>query len=85
MKKKGQFDPITIGVGVILLGGILLVGGISSYSALSENRYIGDTDTGKYYDLSKCIVDTNKDTIIKFKNKAEAINSGLPSAECNNK
>ncbi len=80
MKKRGIVAET---IGIIILVGILVVGGISSYKILSEDRYVGDTSNGEYYDLSKCIVDTHKNTIIKFNNENEAIQSGLRSAECN--
>ena len=81
MNKRGQ---VVESIGVVILLVILSVSSISSYKILSEDRYIGDTETGEYYDLSRCIVDIDKGTIIKFKNKGEAINSGLSNAKCNN-
>ncbi len=41
-------------VGIILALGMVILGGITSYKILSENRYVGDKTTLLVYDLSKC-------------------------------
>ena len=50
MKKRGQAEII----GAIILIGVIVFGGFSTYEALSDNRYVVDISTNITYDLLKC-------------------------------
>lgn len=54
MKKKGQVDPITITIGVVVLTGVLIFGYIGAYDTLEGTRYVIDPTTNITYDLLKC-------------------------------
>mgnify|MGYP001578106128 CR=1 FL=1 len=54
LKKRGQVDPFTLGVGVLVLGGVLLFGIIGTHKAIESTRYMFDPTTNTTYDLIKC-------------------------------
>ena len=83
MKKRGQIEPISAVVGVVFVLGLIILGGVSSYKVLSENRYVGDDTTNKYFDLSSCVVSIEQSKLVKFENKQQAETKGYESASCN--
>ena len=79
MKKKGIAEL----VGSILIIGVLVIGYITSYTVISENRYVGDKTTFKVYDLKSCNIDlVSKESRISFNNLKEAEESGYSLNKC---
>ena len=70
MKKRGQVDPITIGIGIIILGGILIFGYIGTHGAIQNTRYVFDPVNNVTYDLLKC-------NSAQLPQKAVALRGGL--------
>lgn len=83
LKKRGFIEPISATVGVIFVLGLIVLGGISSYKILSQNRYVGDNSTNLYFDLSSCVVSIEQSKLIEFGSKQEAETKGYQSAPCN--
>jgi len=54
MNKKGQVDPITLTIGIIILAGVLISGYIGTKNAIEDTRYLFDPITNTTYDLLKC-------------------------------
>ena len=54
MKKRGQVDPITLTIGVVILSGVLIVGFIGTHIAIDSTRYVFDPTKNVTYDLLKC-------------------------------
>ena len=54
MNKKSQVDPITIGIGILVLGGVLIFGYIGTHGAIQDTRYVFDPVKNISYDLLKC-------------------------------
>ena len=81
MNKRGQIGET---IGAIILVGILILGGVGSYKIVSNNRYIGNTETQLVYDLKYCEAnDMPKDKTVSFIDKEEAYRGGFKDAECN--
>lgn len=79
MSKKGQAEL----VGAIILIGLVVLGGVSSYKLISENRYVGDISTKQYYDLKRCDTSQiNPENIINFKDFEEVKRNGFSAAKC---
>ncbi len=54
MKKRGQVDPFTLGVGILVLSGVLIFGVIGTHNAVESTRYMFDPITNTTFDLIKC-------------------------------
>jgi len=82
MKKRGQSDPISVGVGVIILGGILLFGFIGTHIALQESRYMVDNE-GVIYDLTKCnLKDIDKENLQLLRDLDDIKRKNYTMAKC---
>lgn len=82
-KKRGIIEPISATVGAIFILGLIILGGVSSYKVLSQNRYVGDNSTVSYFDLSSCIISIEQSKLVEFGSKQEAETKGYQSASCN--
>lgn len=79
MRKKGAAE--LIGVGIILF--VVIVGGVASYTVLSENRYVGDKTTLKVFDLKTCDISSiEKINQVSFDSVEEARRNGYSLATC---
>lgn len=83
MKKRGQFEPVSATIGAIFVLGLIILGGVSSYKVLSQNRYVGDNSTGLYFDLSSCVISIEQSKLFEFESKQDAETKGYQSAPCN--
>lgn len=83
MKKRGFIEPVSATIGAIFILGLIILGGVSSYKILSQNRYVGDNSTMSYFDLSSCTISIEQSKLVEFESKQEAETKGYQSAPCN--
>ena len=67
MKKRGQIDPISLTIGAIILGGVLILGYIGAHGAIEDTRYVFDSETNTTYDILKCESHQLPDTAIALR------------------
>jgi len=80
MDRKSQVSEV---IGAIVLIGILAFGVAGANKIVSDNRFIGDSETTIVYDLKYCDVNIPKNKVISFENKDQAYALGFKDAGCN--
>lgn len=79
MDRKGAYEAIAVLTMVVALA----LGAIGASKAISENRYVGDTSTLRYYDLKYCsIADIAQEHLKGFENQQQAEDAGFSPAKC---
>lgn len=83
MRKRGQVDPVTLFVGIVVLGGVLIFGFIGTNYAIDSTRYVFDPTTNTTYDLLKCKSNQLPESAIALRGGLDDLKEGAyTQAQC---
>jgi len=70
MNKKGQVELV---IGLIILAVVVVIGGLGTLTAISDNRYVVDITSNEIYDLTICSISQLNQSNLRYEKDVGAL------------